>query len=108
MWRFNKYAGVRGWQLQQPIKLSLPKIVADGAAVILDSDVVFLRPFNDNDFALTPGNKRIMLRMEQDMHRQQMEVAWGLLKQDYGNHGYGSLTRLSASTAGVTSWQCRR
>jgi len=29
-----------------------------------------------------------MLRMEQDMRRQQMEAAWRLLKQDYGNHGY--------------------
>lgn len=88
MWRFKKYAGVRGWILQQPIKLSISQIISDGIAVILDSDVVFLHPFCDKDFGLVPHENRVLLRIEQEMHRKQMEVACNLLRLPYRRKGY--------------------
>ncbi len=88
LWRYKQHAGVRGWILQQPVKLSLPSYVPDGAAVILDSDVVFLRPFDKHDFIPENPDERMLIRIPQNIHRPQMEVVWKLWKRPLGEPGY--------------------
>ncbi len=90
LWRFKQYAGVSGWQLQQPVKLSVPTMADhdQGVCIILDSDVVFLRSFDDASFGVGHSEKRILLRLRQDMHRKHMETAWRLLNRPIGNPGY--------------------
>jgi len=45
-WRLNKIAGKPGWIQQQIIKLSIPEIVKEDVAIILDSDIFFIKPFS--------------------------------------------------------------
>lgn len=63
-WRLSSVAGRRGWIIQQIVKLSLPEIVHDGAVAILDSDIVFLRDFDDGIFGAARGGRRLLLRDE--------------------------------------------
>jgi hypothetical protein len=87
-WRFRKYAGVSGWQIQQPIKLNLPKLVSSGVVIILDSDVVFVRPFIDSDFEVTSGQSRVMVRMDQKILQSEMRLARKVLKLDDNTNDY--------------------
>jgi len=83
-WRLNKlfkkFAGVRGWQLQQPIKLSIPAMIKNGKAVILDSDVIFLRSFSDMDFGTILDNPRTLIQIQDNIFFEEMQKAYKLLK----------------------------
>lgn len=76
-WRFNQYAGRPGWILQQVIKLGIPDILTDeDAALVLDSDVFFIKPFSISDLVDTSEETRTMVRLhpelESAMHRKHM------------------------------------
>ena len=82
IWRFEAYAGRLGWIIQQIVKLSLPEIVHDRAIAILDSDIVFIRTFDNSDLGVV-SDKRILVRdeptTESGKHRKYMEKARSLL-----------------------------
>ena len=64
-WRLGSFSGRTGWIIQQIVKLSLPEIVSDGAIAILDSDLVFVRRFDDASLFGADDSKRLLLRDEQ-------------------------------------------
>lgn len=90
-WHFQAYAGRQGWIIQQIVKLSLPEIVTEGAIAILDSDIVFIRPFDNSDLEIE-GDKRILVRdepkTESGKHRKYMEKARRLLGLPLGSTGH--------------------
>jgi hypothetical protein len=83
-WRLTRpqYAGRPGWIIQQIVKLSTPEIFGNERAVIVDSDLVFVRPFGNADFSPSRSG-RLLLRVEPDtesaMHREHMRTARQLL-----------------------------
>lgn len=50
LWMSLKSLPIRGWLLQQIIKLAIAQHVKDDVLVFADSDVVFFRPFNLQNF----------------------------------------------------------
>ena len=81
-WRFQTYAGRPGWVIQQIVKLSLPEKVNESVTAILDSDLFFIRPFDNSDLEVE-GDKQILVRTEptteSGKHRKYMEAARRLL-----------------------------
>ena len=63
-WRINRFAGKGGWIIQQVAKLMAAELVENGPIVILDSDVFFVRPFDDCD--LFPKEGRLLVRITPD------------------------------------------
>ena len=84
---------VRGWILQQLIKLSIPNLVEDGVAVYTDSDIRFVRPFDSNSFA-QDGRvylNRIPGAAQLDTHKRWHRTAayaLGLEEKDYFGSDY--------------------
>jgi len=82
-WRLNSVAGRRGWIVQQIVKLSLPEIVDEGVVAILDSDIVFLRDFDDAVLGAAGDGRRLLLRdepkTESGKHRQHIAKARQIL-----------------------------
>lgn len=83
-WRIDRsrYAGRPGWIVQQIVKLSAPEFFGDGAVCMVDSDLLFVRPFSRADL-LPDGPVRLLLRVEpadeSAMHRDHMRDARRLL-----------------------------
>ncbi len=94
-WRLSRFSGRSGWIHQQIIKLSLPVYSSAVKNVVVDSDVIFIRPFNDIDFSVKT-NKRVLIKRfpksEDGMHRSHVETARKILKLPPGptNHNYMS------------------
>lgn len=63
-WRFNRLSGKGGWIIQQIAKLSSFELLPAGPVVVLDSDLLFLRPFADKDLLSDKG--RILIRITPD------------------------------------------
>ncbi|MBW1793716.1 MAG: hypothetical protein JRJ38_04705 [Deltaproteobacteria bacterium] len=88
LWRFNKFAGRPGWIIQQIVKLNIPKIVDSHQVAILDSDVVFCRPFDDLHLDNQSG-KRILVRREPKQesarHREHVKESRRILHLPEGN-----------------------
>jgi hypothetical protein len=96
-WRFHALAGKPGWIIQQIVKLSIPKIVDNGAVVIIDSDFFFTQKFSDSDLGLT-NNKRFLFKAfptsESGMHRKFMKHSRDTLKTPEGPTNFHYLTGL--------------
>lgn len=88
VWRFEAHAGRPGWIIQQIVRMSLPEMIHQGAAAYLDSDLVFLRPFDDSDLEVT-GKRRFLVRREQTTesgkHRKQIVAARHMLRLPPGS-----------------------
>jgi len=87
-WRLARYAGRSGWIIQQIVKLALPAITEEKDIVVIDSDVVFIRQFNDGDFV--PDNAMHLLVKddpdeESARHRKHMANSRQLLKLSQGS-----------------------
>lgn len=63
-WRMNRFAGKGGWIIQQVAKFMAAELVESGPIAILDSDVFFVRPFDDRD--LFPMDGRLLVRITPD------------------------------------------
>jgi hypothetical protein len=74
-WRFSSHVGRPGWVIQQIVKLSIPEMIPIGPVVVLDSDIVFLRKFDDSDLGVS-GNKRVLTRIEPESEtaKQRMHI----------------------------------
>lgn len=87
-WRFSSHAGRPGWIVQQIVKLNLPEIVPDGPVAIIDSDLFFVKPFDDHDL-ITADTKRVLVRTEptteSGKHRKDIEKAREILCLPTGN-----------------------
>lgn len=57
-WLSFKTPPIRNWMLQQLVKLAFARCAAEAVTVFVDSDVVFVRPFDLNSFA-QPGQIRL-------------------------------------------------
>lgn len=81
-WRLRSFAGRQGWIIQQIVKLSLPEIVKGEVAVIIDSDAVFIRPFDNSDLEIVNGKKVLVRKIPEtdtDKHPEMINKARGLL-----------------------------
>ncbi len=57
-WLSFKHIAVRGWIIQQIIKLATAKFLKEDVFIFVDSDVAFIRPFDQENF-LKDGNVRL-------------------------------------------------
>jgi len=81
-WRFAAHAGRPGWITQQIVKLSIPQLVSAGPVAILDSDVLFLRPFSLKELGASNPTRSLMRAEPTDeasRHREHMHRARELL-----------------------------
>lgn len=72
LWRFEGHAGRAGWVVQQIVKLSCTRWVSEGAVAIIDSDLIFTRPFSAIDLGIDDTTRtlvRITPRDESSKHR---------------------------------------
>lgn len=93
VWRAKKYAGRSGWILQQITKFNIPNILIDEeAALILDSDLFFIKPFSVSDlFGQTDTVKtlvEIRPTCESAMHRMHIEKAREILRLPEGDTSF--------------------
>jgi len=94
-WRLSKFAGRPGWIAQQIVKLNIPNIVQEDAAIILDSDMFFIKHLSIFDI-VTHSNNRVLVRInpltESGMHRKHISNAREILNipQDDTNFHYMS------------------
>jgi len=94
-WRFQKYAGRPGWITQQIVKLNIPAIVNNGAVVVLDSDIFFIRPFSDIDFRLNKSLYTLYKAIpesETAKHRGHMKWARDFLGLESGSTEHHYIT----------------
>ncbi|CAG1022311.1 hypothetical protein MTYM_01623 [Methylococcales bacterium] len=63
-WRLHTQSGRPGWIVQQIVKLSLPDIIDEDAAFIIDSDVFFIRPFSIHEIVSQSPDERILMRRQ--------------------------------------------
>ena len=61
-WRISKQSGRPGWIIQQIVKLNIPNIIEEDAALIVDSDVFFIKPFSIFDIVSSSFNTRVLIR----------------------------------------------
>lgn len=93
-WRMKRFAGKGGWIIQQVAKLMAAELVKNGPIVILDSDLFFIRPFDDLD--LFPLDGRLLVRIipdtESGKHRKHIANSRKLLGLNEGSteHHYMS------------------
>ena len=77
----KRWAGRPGWITQQIVKLAVPQYVHEDTVVILDSDILFLRPFTDSEFVRDNGF--LLLRQnpkdENSFHRDHVKRSRHLL-----------------------------
>lgn len=90
-WRLGRYAGKGGWIIQQIVKLKSSQLIDAGPIGILDSDLFFVRPFDDRD--LIPPRGKILMRQtpttESGKHRKHIANArqlLGLIPGDTEHH----------------------
>jgi len=94
-WRLSNIAGRPGWIIQQIVKLSIPDIVQEDAAIILDSDMFFIKHLSIFDI-VTHSKNRVLVRInpltESGMHRKHITKAREILNisQDDTNFHYMS------------------
>lgn len=103
-WRVDLHGGLPGWMVQQIIKLNCMHWVGDGALVLVDSDVIFTRPFTLADLGLD-GADRTLVRItplsESSRHRRTLQRSRRLLGLPDGptEHHY-----MSSPTVWYTDW----
>ena len=90
-WRLNKIAGKPGWIQQQIIKLSIPEIVKEDVAIILDSNIFFIKPFSI--FQILPQSTgRVLFRShpscEAAMQREHISKSREVLKIPSGESDF--------------------
>lgn len=75
LWLTPRFKVVRGWILQQVIKLSADKLTDADGIVFVDSDVAFIRPFGTATFL---RHNKLHLHREPDCmpHSDQRFQAW--------------------------------
>ena len=76
LWRLEKHAGRPGWIVQQIVKLSCSHWIKSGAVVMIDSDLIFMRPFNLHDLGLAEKVfplVKITPKDEQSRHRNHID-----------------------------------
>jgi hypothetical protein len=92
-WVSLKTLPVRGWILQQAVKLALSEVVSEDVLVLIDSEVVFVRPFFLGSFVRdglvrlyrVPGDAR--LASQAAWHRTALRLV-GLPPSDYSGARY--------------------
>lgn len=81
-WRFERHEGRIGWIVQQIVKLSCSRWISDGAVAMVDSDLVFTRPFGPDDLGITDSTRtllRITPEHESSRHRRHLLMSRDLL-----------------------------
>lgn len=82
IWRLEGRGGRPGWIIQQIVKLGCSRWIDSGAAIFIDSDLIFTRPFDLADLGLAEGTRplvRITPRDEHSRHRAHIDNARKLL-----------------------------
>lgn len=81
-WRMDgsRYAGRKGWIVQQIVKLSIPELFSDGPVAIVDSDLVFIRPFAVADL-LPSRDSRLLLRAEPQYEEARQRFRMGRARE---------------------------
>jgi len=88
LWRFEKHAGRPGWIIQQIVKLACNHWVDEGAVVFIDSDLIFIRPFDLMDLGLTDTTRtlvRITPKDESSKHRSHVDQSRRILSLPPGS-----------------------
>ena len=88
-WRISKQSGRPGWIIQQIVKLNIPNIIEEDAALIVDSDVFFIKPFSIFDIVDSSFNTRVLIRQhplnESAMQRKHIAKSREILAIPPGN-----------------------
>jgi hypothetical protein len=103
-WRLDLRGGLPGWMVQQIVKLSCTHWADEGAVVLIDSDLVFTRPFTFADLGLDGPSRtlvRITPEIESNRHRKHLSRSRLLLDLPAGptDHHY-----MSSPTIWYTDW----
>jgi len=90
-WRLGKTAGRPGWIIQQIVKLCIPEIVHEDVAIILDSDIFFIKHFSIFDI-FTQSTGRVLIRryplVESGMQRKHISRSREILNISEGNTNF--------------------
>ncbi|PPD22841.1 MAG: hypothetical protein CTY17_02780 [Methylomonas sp.] len=82
-WRISQFSGRSGWIIQQIVKMNYPSFCDARYALMIDSDCLFFRDFDESDFIGT-DDKKILLKQypesESGMHRLYINGARKILK----------------------------
>lgn len=96
-WLSSRSLPVRGWIVQQLVKLSMAEVGVSGALVFADSDVAFIRPFDFSGLADSSGRLRLFagprsVEAQADRrHRTWYRVAkelFAVTDPEYATHEY--------------------
>jgi hypothetical protein len=82
-WRLKQYAGRPGWVIQQVVKLNADLVAPNSIYIIVDSDLIFVRPFKSADLGITADQRCLFRRLpatESGRHRVFMENARKILR----------------------------
>ena len=79
IWLNLRAPPVRGWIIQQILKIGVTKIVPERTLVLCDSDVAFFRPFNRDDFLVNGKVGLLDVDFNNEMSRQWTATARRLL-----------------------------
>lgn len=85
LWRLQGMDGISGragWVIQQIVKLGCTKWINDGAVAIVDSDLIFLKPFSSTDLDICDSTRtlvRITPKDESSRHRAHVNNARRIL-----------------------------
>jgi len=86
-WRLSRFGGRSGWIIQQIVKMNYPSYCDAPYALMMDSDCLFFRDFDESDF-IGLGDKKILLKQypstESAMHRLYINGARDILKLPTG------------------------
>lgn len=74
-WRFSRFGGKSGWVIQQIAKLMAPGLAPSGTAIVLDSDLFFLRPFSDATFLRSSGRMLVKNFPETESGKHRKHIA---------------------------------
>lgn len=61
-WRLDRFKGRSGWIIQIMTKLSIPSVIQTGVVALLDSDLVFVRDFENADMG-DPERQQVLVRI---------------------------------------------
>ncbi len=79
--RFTHCGGRAGWFTQQIVKLASPQITNEATVIVVDSDLVFIREFDERTFAADSGGQMLArIDTEPGNHGAFLEKARALLK----------------------------
>ena len=76
LWFSFKTLPLRGWLVQQIIKIASSLYINEDVSVFIDSDVVFVRPFKLEDLLISNGKVRLFRDVEGNDMQKQWHLKW--------------------------------